>query len=162
MPRFVLIALTLLAGSPAAAQVRVGDAAPELSDVTTFEGAEVTLAGAAAGKRAVVLTFGASWCKPCARELPAWDGLARKHPDVTFIAVNIDSDRRKGRAFVRELGLTTLTVGYDPAAKTVARYDPPRMPTTWIVVEGRVVALHEGYRDGDEDTLSNQLDRLAR
>jgi len=24
-----------------------------------------------------MLTFGASWCKPCAKELPAWDGIAR-------------------------------------------------------------------------------------
>ena len=41
----------------------------------------------------VVVTFGASWCEPCKKELPAYEKLAQKYQKrgaaVVFIAVNI-------------------------------------------------------------------------
>ena len=48
----------------------------------------------------VMLTFGASWCKPCAKELPAWDKIAPDYKGkVEFVAVDLDSKIEDGKHF---------------------------------------------------------------
>jgi len=40
--------------------------------------------------RVVVLDFWATWCGPCLKAMPKLDTLARNHPDVTVVAINLD------------------------------------------------------------------------
>lgn len=46
---------------------------------------------AASRGRVTVLDFWATWCQPCLAALPRLDQLARSHPDVTVIAINLDN-----------------------------------------------------------------------
>lgn len=113
----------------------------------------------------VVITFGASWCKPCKKELVAWEKLARKYKErgVVFLAVNIDKDVAKGKAFMKKAKLKAMRAVYEPGGTTVESYDPPTMPTTYIVDQRGIVRhLHAGYRSGDEDKLAGQLDKLLK
>lgn len=155
----VLVALGS-AGS-AVAEVDVGDRAPELVQAKDGRGKRVRLK-AHQGKL-VVLTFGASWCKPCKKELPAWDKLARKYKgqSVVFLAVNIDKDQGKGREFIKEARLGAMQSAYEPDGATVESYEPPTMPTTYVI-DGRGIVRfrHAGYRAGDEKALSARLDEL--
>jgi thiol-disulfide isomerase/thioredoxin len=155
----VLVALGS-AGS-AAAEVNVGDRAPELVQAKDGRGKRVRLK-AYQGKL-VVLTFGASWCKPCKKELPAWDKLARQYKgrDVVFLAVNIDKELAKGKVFVTEAKLGAMQAAYEPDGATVESYEPPTMPTTYVI-DGRGIVRfrHEGYRAGDEKALAAKLDGL--
>jgi thiol-disulfide isomerase/thioredoxin len=151
--------LTLGSAGLAAADVNVGDRAPELVQAKDGRGKRVKLR-AYQGKL-VVLTFGASWCKPCKKELPAWDKLARKYKDVVFLAVNIDKELAKGKEFVQEAKLGAMQPIFEPDGATAESYEPPTMPTTYIIdARGVVRYRHEGYRAGDEKELSARLDAL--
>lgn len=168
MTRFIdtrvvaLAALVLMAfAAPAWAGVSKGDRAAELIAVKDASGRKLKLKSFR--NQVVVMTFGASWCKPCGKELPAWEKLARtyKSKGVVFLAINIDQDRDQGKAFVKRASLKTMRVGYEPEGGTVQSYDPPTMPTTYVIDgHGVVRYLHAGYRAGDEKALAKQLDAL--
>jgi len=158
---FAAIAATLAVARPAAAEVSVGDRAAELVQVVDAKGRRLSLKRLR--DRVVVITFGASWCEPCKRELPAFEKLARgyekKAAKVTFLAINIDSDRAKADAFIQKAGLRAVVAGYDPAKSSVDAYDPPKMPTTFVIRGGVVRHVHAGYSPGDERALAAVVDK---
>lgn len=67
--------------------------------------------------RVVLLNFWASWCLPCAYEMPSLDRLAATADPSRLSIVAIAIDQGGAAAvvpFLREHGLTHLTVGVDP------------------------------------------------
>src|SRR5712675_1255336 len=100
----VALALVVVSGSSAArAEVKVGDKFVEL-DAKTSKGKTFHLKDMT-GKW-VLYTFGASWCEPCKKELPAWDKVAPKlGGKVLFVAVNINNDATEGAQFIETLKL---------------------------------------------------------
>ena len=153
-------ALALLA--PAArAEVRKGDRAAEFVQVVDSSGKRVWLKSFR--ERVVVVTFGASWCEPCKRELPAMEKLARRYQQkrapVVFFAVNIDTELAKGKKFMQQAGLRAVRAIYDSRKSTVESYDPPKMPSTFIIRGGVVRHVHAGFATGDETALAAAIDR---
>ncbi len=140
-------------------KVRRGDRALELKKVVNGAGRRVTLESHKAP--ILVLTFGASWCAPCKKELPALEKLARGYSpkDIAFIAVNIDSSIAKGKVFMKRSGLKRVLAVYDPKSTNVQSYDPPTMPSTFVINDGIVKHLHAGFHSGDERKLKRVIDR---
>jgi thiol-disulfide isomerase/thioredoxin len=161
----VLSVLVAFAAAPAVAAVEAGDRATELVSVKSRSGGKPLKLKAFRGK-VVVLTFGASWCKPCKRELPAYDKLAKKYRDaranVAFLAINIDRDAANADKFLREAGgVRNMHVGFDPQGQTVDKYEPGTMPTTYIIdARGIVREVHAGFEKGDEAKIAASVDRL--
>lgn len=141
------------------AKVREGDRAVELARAVDETGNRVTLASLPAP--VVVVTFGASWCDPCEKELPALDQLARTFDPaaVSFVAVNIDSTLDKGKRFMQRFGFERVRALYDPKQTSVGSYDPPTMPTLFIVNRGIVKHVHAGFRSGDESAIQKAIER---
>ncbi len=163
-PLFCLsLVVALSAGSSAFqsadAKVRKGDRAAKFVSVTNAAGKRVKLKSYK--DRVVVLTFGASWCKPCKKELPAFEKLAKKYDTkkVIFIAVNIDSNLSKGKAFAQKAGLKRVLALYDTKSSTVESFQPPTMPSTFIIKRGIVKHVHAGYRDGDIAKLKKLINK---
>ncbi|MCP4445781.1 MAG: TlpA family protein disulfide reductase [Myxococcales bacterium] len=136
-----------------------GDRAAEFVSVKNGEGKKISIKSFK--KKVVVLTFGASWCKPCRKELPAYEKLAKKYDKkkVIFIAVNIDSKVSKGKAFMKKSGVSTMLGVYDPKSSTVESYDPPTMPSTFVIKKGIVKHVHAGFRKGDTAALKKIIDK---
>ena len=158
--RLVFLALILVGlglASPASAKVRKGDRAPDFVSIKDGAGKKVSLKSYK--KQLVVLTFGASWCKPCGKELPAYEKLAKSYDKkkVIFIAVNIDSKVAKGKAFVKKSGLSSVLAVFDPKSSTVESYDPPTMPSTFLIKKGIVKYVHAGYHDGDVAKIKKEI-----
>jgi thiol-disulfide isomerase/thioredoxin len=143
----------------AEAKVRKGDRAAKFVQVKNAAGKTVKLKSYK--DRVVVLTFGASWCKPCKKELPAFEKLAKKYDTkkVIFLAVNIDSKLSKGKAFAKTAGLNKVLALFDPQSSTVESYEPPTMPSTFIIKKGIVKHVHAGYRDGDIKKLKKLINK---
>jgi thiol-disulfide isomerase/thioredoxin len=162
---FLCIALVgaLSASSPfsseAEAKVREGDRAGKFVSVKDAAGKAFKLKKYK--DRIVVLTFGASWCKPCKKELPAFEKLAKKYDKkkVIFVAVNVDSKLSKGKAFAAKAGLKKVVALYDPKSSTVESYDPPTMPSTYIIKRGIVKKVHAGYRSGDISKIEKFINK---
>src|SRR5882672_285536 len=101
----LVLAATLTLSATAGADVlKVGDRFAELDVAVDAAGKPVKLKSFK-GKWFVV-TVGADWCKPCAKELPTWDRLAADlGSKITFVAVDIDNDIAVGKKFHGKLKL---------------------------------------------------------
>ena len=141
----LVLASFLLGSALAGERPGAGDVAPK-SLVLDREGNAVDLSHGI-GKVQVV-TFWATWCGPCLKELPMLEGIQRVAKDrVRVIAVNIE-DRAKFRAVARSLGENlTLTLAHDfNKASTV--YGVEGIPHLVIVGrDGKILAVHRGYSE---------------
>ncbi len=158
----VMIAIAV-ASATAHAEVKVGDKAVEL-DAKTAKGKNFHLKDMS-GKW-VLFTFGASWCEPCKKELPAWDKVAPKlGGKVLFVAVNINNDANEGAQFITGLKLQHIFPVFlpDEDSPALKAYDPAKMPSTFVIDPTGVIRFVEyGYHKGDEDKLVTTLSDLIK
>ncbi|HVK87744.1 MAG TPA: TlpA disulfide reductase family protein [Kofleriaceae bacterium] len=148
----VAFALVITAVAPAAADVlKVGDRLAELDIAVDAKGKPVKLK--AFRNKWVLVTVGAAWCKPCAKELPTWDKLAAELAGkVSFVAIGIDDEIETGKKFHQKLKLKNMSLAYMPASKSgvVASYGSDTMPTTVVAdPKGIVRMVRRGFEEGD-------------
>jgi thiol-disulfide isomerase/thioredoxin len=131
--------------------LKVGDRLAELDVAVDAGGKSFKLKSLKGGW--LLVTVGADWCKPCAKELPAWDKLAPEFKDkVKFVAINIADNIDDGKKFNKKLKLSHLTLIYMPADKSavVAKYGSDNMPTTFIAdPQGVIRYVRAGFEKGD-------------
>ncbi len=155
----VCVVLALTATAASAQSLKVGDRIAEL-DIAVDGAGKAFKLKAFKGKW-VLVTVGAEWCKPCAKELPAWDKLAPDYKDkITFIAINIDDSIDDGKKFNKKLKLANLTLVYMPADKSavVAKYGSDNMPTTYVAdPHGVIRYVKRGFEKGDVSGESKKL-----
>ena len=148
--------------------LKVGDRLAEL-DVAVDAAGKPAKLNAYKGKW-VVVTVGADWCKPCAKELPTWDKLAGElKGKVTFVAIDLDDDPAVGKKFHDKLKLRNMQRVYLPAEKSgvAASYGASTMPSTFVGdPKGVVRYVQAGFEGGDTDgeykKLKAELDKLVK
>jgi thiol-disulfide isomerase/thioredoxin len=147
----VVLFIGLSSGRADAQALKVGDRLAELDIAVDGKGKSFKLK-ALKGKW-VLVTVGAEWCKPCAKELPAWDALQPEYKDkVRFVAINIDDNIEDGKKFNKKLKLRNLMLVYMPADKSavVAKYGSDNMPTTYVAdPHGVIRYVKAGFEKGD-------------
>ncbi len=157
----IFAALTALAFCmPALAEVKPGEKSPDFT-AKTLSGQDLKLS--ALHGKVVLLDFWASWCEPCKKELPILSKMAPrlKAKGIEIVAVNIDDDKAKAAAFVKEKGIN-LTVVPDAGKQIVGKWEPPKMPSSFVVDKaGTVRAVHGGFEPGDEAKLEAELTALV-
>jgi thiol-disulfide isomerase/thioredoxin len=161
----VLVAL-LLSGTAVADELKVGDRLAELDTAVDAGGKPFRLKSSKGWK---MLTFGASWCKPCAKELPAWDGLAPGYKGkVDFVAVDLDSEKDTGKSFHKRLKLKNMRLVYlSPDSSVAAKYGSDHMPTTVLAdPDGVIRYIRGGFEKGDVDgevaKMKEQIGKLVK
>jgi thiol-disulfide isomerase/thioredoxin len=112
-----------------------------------------------AGK-VVIITFWASWCGPCLRELPVLDKIRRtvggEHLEV--IAVNFGESRQDFTRIVRGLPGSPITWVHDRRGKASERYGVKALPNMFILDrEGRITARHIGYGEGSIKDIVDEI-----
>jgi thiol-disulfide isomerase/thioredoxin len=148
--------------------LKVGDRLAELDVATDASGKPLKLK-AFRGKW-VVVTVGADWCKPCAKELPTWDRLAGEWKDkIVFVAVDIDDDIEVGKKFHDKLKLRHMLRAYLPSEKSgvAGNYGSDHMPSTFVAdTKGVVRLVREGFEAGDAGgeykKFKDALDKLVK
>ena len=95
------------------------------------------------GGRVVLVTFWATWCKPCGREMPELDALQRALADEDFIVLPIAAGQQMGKTpedFLAEKQLNALSVYRDPHARLLESFETRRVPASFLVDrDGRVL-----------------------
>lgn len=113
----------------------------------------------------VLVDFFASWCGPCAQSLPVLEKLrtelqAQYPGRFEVLAVNVDTDPKDGRKFLRRNPISYPAIS-DPDGAIADGWQLPGMPTSFLVDgNGTVVLRHEGYRSGDEQKLRAEIQAL--
>ena len=158
----LLTALSLSLGAVPSlrAEQAAGKPAREIG-LADLSGAPVKLSGLVG--KVVVIDFFASWCEPCMRELPELEKLHRElaPAGVVFVGVNLDKERKNVEALVKRFGLS-FSVVHDPDGKVAEAYDPPKMPSTYVVDKAGIVRhINAGFEGAaDVAKLRKQVTSL--
>lgn len=115
----------------------------------------------------MIISFWATWCKPCKKEL---DAIAENYPTwvketgVKLIAVSIDD----ARGFSK-VGPEVKTKGWEYEVYIDENQDFKRamsvntVPHTFVIDgNGNIVWQHNSYADGDEDELYEVVKKVAK
>jgi thiol-disulfide isomerase/thioredoxin len=108
----------------------------------------------------VVVSFWASWCKPCHREMPELDALhnelAKRGGRVVAISIDLDAENARRFAASRQLSLPIYHDGPRGLAKTL---DLRSIPYTVVLDRQGAVAFATA---GSGDEAMHELKRVAR
>ncbi|HET9553303.1 MAG TPA: TlpA disulfide reductase family protein, partial [Anaeromyxobacteraceae bacterium] len=148
-------------------------------ELPTADGKRFSIA--AARGQVVLVNFWATWCPPCAKEMPSMlklgEALAKKHPGkFKMVAVSVDESADQVKAFFAKPpfgGLPrAVTVALEPGAGEVTRSyyckgrgacgsDEVKFPESYIVDrEGRIVAFVVGDMDWSIPSAAQYLEAL--
>src|SRR5262249_20614850 len=108
--KILWLSAVLLAAAPAATvpltdsgSARVGTAAPSFGGwdltgrkVLTLDGVRRTPTMAS-----LLITFGASFCKPCNEGVPRMVALTKKHPELRLVLIDVEPDTQKAQEFAQ-------------------------------------------------------------
>lgn len=109
--------------------------------------------------RPTVLYFFASWCVPCAKELPIVKEVAAERADVAFLGVDHLDQADDGREFLARFDVDIPT-GHDPGGDVALAYKLRGLPATvFIGADGRIVSTLHGQLD--RATLIERIDDLV-
>jgi cytochrome c biogenesis protein CcmG/thiol:disulfide interchange protein DsbE len=140
----------------------VGQAAPE-AEFAPLGGGDSVRLSALRGK-VVLLDFWASWCVPCQEELPQLDDLAGKlaGKGVELVGVSIDEEKSDAEHFLERKQSWTLKLGHDPEQAGAKLFNPPKMPTSYVIDRDGVVRhVNAGFERGDIEKVESQLTEAA-
>jgi len=114
------------------------------------------------GKKAVVVSFFATWCPPCREEMPHLQKLSQKYAgkSVAFLAVSVDAPGTNLKPFVKQYGLK-FPVLHDVKGEAAKAYDVNAIPLLVIVdKKGRIVHRKEGFSPGMEKEISKEIEAV--
>ena len=121
----------------------------------------------------VVMSFFATWCKPCMKELPHLQNIYDKYKAerIKFFLIDITEatrtvkgleDMPKAGPFLAEKGLT-MPILYDSRGVAKERYGAKTLPRLYVVDKYRTIRLaKKGFAEGEdfEGEVSAVIDEL--
>lgn len=113
--------------------------------------------------RVVLVTFWASWCRPCVEEMPSIRRLAEAMTDAPFavVGVNVGEGERRVQAAAGRLGIG-FPVLLDEDSATFADWGADVLPTAYVLDGfGRIRYVARGPLEWDRDDIIERLKRLA-
>jgi cytochrome c biogenesis protein CcmG, thiol:disulfide interchange protein DsbE len=167
MKKILLSLSALLMLSIAAhSQNAAGSTIPSV-DVKTIDGKTFNTGKISNDGKPIIISFWATWCKPCKKEL---DAIAEEYSDwqketgVKLIAISIDDARSSSK-----VGPDVKSKGWEYEVYVDQNSDFKRamnvnnVPHTFIVDgNGKIVWQHNSYAEGDEDHLLEVLKKVAK
>jgi cytochrome c biogenesis protein CcmG/thiol:disulfide interchange protein DsbE len=140
---------TLLSSDAIPPPLEIGRPAPVFELPPVGGGAPIALASLRG--RPVLVSFWATWCKPCEDEMPAMERLYRSLHGSGFelLAVSVDTGEPEVVTFRDRLGIT-FPILHDPDRRVSHRYQALRFPESWLIgPDGTLVARFIGPREWD-------------
>jgi peroxiredoxin len=138
----------------------VGTVAPDFKVHNLVTGEDVTLSSQHG--KVVILTFWASWCGPCKRELPILESAQRqisKDRLVVFAVSHKDSEA--ALAAIKKLAANwQINIMKDRNDHVASLYSVSKIPHLFMIGrDGKVVANHLGYGDRTLGELVADINR---
>jgi thiol-disulfide isomerase/thioredoxin len=139
----------------------LGAAAPAFELEAPSSKQKVSL-GEYAGK-VIVVDFWATWCAPCKESFPVYQRLSRKFGSkLAVIGISVDEDPAGIPKFAKETG-ATFPLAWDDGQITSKSYQPPTMPTCFVVDQTGIVRfVHSGFHSGEERAIDAEIASLLK
>ncbi len=168
---------------PEIVQLKIGDEAPRFALrtldgkyelLTRWTGEKLSRPASQPTRHVVLVSFFATWCQPCMKELPHLENLWQKYQDqeVRIFLVDITdatrsvpqyADAPQPEPFLKERGLT-MPLLLDTYGMAMERYVPDKMlPRLFVLNKYRTIKLIKRGFNEDEDfegELSALIDEL--
>lgn len=120
----------------------------------------------ALGKGPVLLSFWASWCKPCMEEMNELNKIYEELKEKGFTLLAISTDNEKTIAKVKPLVKSkgyNFTVLLDKNSDVARKYYAQQIPYSVLIdKDGKIVSSHMGYMKGDEKKLREKILSLLK
>lgn len=116
---------------------QVGGPAPSF-EAKTLEGKAVSLSDYRG--KVVLLTFWATWCEPCKKEMPEIQAAYEKHKEdgLAVVAVNFGEKKEPAQAFFEKTGLTFPSL-LDRRANIAERFGVVSLPVTFFIDQDGII-----------------------
>ena len=132
-----------------------------------INGKTVTTDTLSNGGNPMIISFFATWCKPCNRELDAISEVYEEWQEETgvkLVAISIDQAQNinKVKPLVDQHEWPFETVLLDPNGEFKRQLGIQMIPYVLIVDgQGKIVYKHNGYTDGAEEELIEKIRSMA-
>ena len=136
-------------------------------EVKTLKGSSFNIQELENDGKPMVISFWATWCKPCKKELNAIAEVYEDWQDKTgvkLIAISIDDTRSMSKVapYVNSSDWE-YDVYLDSNSDLKRAMGVSTVPHTFLINgEGKIVWNHKGYIDGDEEELYEQIEHLVK
>ncbi|OAI08860.1 TlpA family protein disulfide reductase [Methylomonas methanica] len=150
----------LLLGSFSTTAVELGQPAPACPAV--FSETKLSVDPSNFKGKVVLLDFWATWCPPCIKSMPFFNGLHQELGKDGFevVAINLDEDRDTVSQFLTEHQVN-YPIAFDPQGECPKIYDVKAMPSSYLLDKSGIVRkIHLGFREGDQALLREQIKSL--
>jgi peroxiredoxin len=114
--------------------------------------------------RVVMLNFWATWCGPCAEEIPYLNELHESLDpyDFELLGINLDEDQSKAKYLAKKLDVN-FPVLFDTEKEVSRSFDIKAMPTTIIIDRaGKVRHVNHGFKKGYIARYHKQIQALRK
>ena len=182
-PVYIIAQKDKEAAKPEIVGLQIGDEAPKFALrtldgkyelLTRWTGERLSRPASQPVRHVVLVSFFATWCQPCMKELPHLENLWQKYQEreVRIFLVDITdatrsvpqyADAPKPEPFLKERGLT-MPLLLDTYGMAMERYVPDKMlPRLFVLNKYRTIKLiKRGFHEGEdfEGQLSALIDEL--
>ena len=157
----ILISLLLLVSNISFAQIKN---LPNV-DVKKIDGSSFNFKNIDNNGNPIVISFWATWCKPCTKEL---NNIAEVYEDwqdetnVKLVAVSIDDRRSQSKVapYVNSSGWE-YEIYIDPNSDLKRAMGVSTVPHTFLLDKNKqIIWQHRGYVEGDEYELFDEILKL--
>ena len=164
MKHILPLCLALLMGTGLMAQ---NATLPQNITLRTIDGQTVQSSAIQNNGRPVIISFWATWCKPCNRELNNIKEVYEEWQEETgvkIVAVSIDDARSAARVKPHAEGNDwPYEIYLDQNSDLKRAMGVVNVPHTFILNgDGEIVWQHTGYQDGGEEELIEKVRALTQ
>ncbi|MDG1757419.1 MAG: TlpA disulfide reductase family protein [Bacteroidia bacterium] len=138
---------------------------PEIT-LKNIDGKDINLADYGTNEKITVISFWATWCKPCIKELKNLNVLLDdwiEDYNMELVAISLDDSRNAAKV---KPTVNALNWGFDvlldPNGELQRAMNVANPPVTFLVNQsGKIVYTHTGYVEGDEYDLEDHIKELV-
>ena len=133
----------------------------------TLSGQTVDASTLSNGGKPFIVSFFATWCMPCVKEMTAVSRVYdtwKSESGIKYFAISTDQPQTAGKVqpWIESKGFK-FDVLLDSEAELARHYGVQSIP--YILVfdgDGNLVYKHTGYRDGDENALYEEVKKYVK
>ena len=133
-------------------------------EIKTINGKTISSTSLVESGKVTIISFWATWCKPCLEEMVEYNKIYEQFRDKGFLLLAVSTDTEKSVAKVKPYIKSKdykFPVVLDTNSEVARKYYAQQMPYTILIDKnGNIVYSHLGYMKGDEQKVEKLISEL--